>query len=132
MTVLYILFGISILLLIIILIKLFTGNNKAQQQAIENLYAQLEEITLQQNARHEALQSNLQRIEADLLAAAQHTEQSLHSDIEQGREALRKEILVNRLELNNQVLRSRQDIKKSIQSIEEKLDNHRQNTGAVQ
>lgn len=132
MTVLYILFGISILLLIIILIKLFTGNNKAQQQAIENLYAQLEEITLQQNARHEALQSNLQRIEATLLAAAQHTEQSLHSDVEQGREALRKEILVNRLELNNQVLRSRQDIKKSIQSIEEKLNNHRQNTGAVQ
>ncbi len=132
MTELYILFSISILLLIIILIKLFTGNNKAQQQAIENLAAQLEEITLQQNARHEALQNNLQRIEAGLLAAAQHTEQSLHSDLQQGQEAIRKEILANRLELNNQVLRSRQDIKKSIQSIEEKLDNQRQNTGAVQ
>lgn len=132
MTVLYILFGISILLLIIILIKLFTGNNKAQQQAIENLAAQLEEVTLQHNARHEALQNNLQRIEADLLAAAQHTEQSLRSDLQQGQEAIRKEILANRLEVNNQVLRSRQDIKKSIQSIEEKLDNHRQNTGAVQ
>ena len=132
MTVLYILLGISILLLIIILIKLFTGNNKAQQQAIENLAAQLEEITLQQNARHEALQNNLQRIEADLLAAAQHTEQSLRNDWQQSQEAIRKEILVNRLEINNQVLRSRQDIKKSIQSVEEKLDNHLQNTGAIQ
>lgn len=132
MTVLYILSGISILLLIIILIKLFTGNNKAQQHAIENLAAQLEEITLQQNARHEALQNNLQRIEADLLAAAQHTEQSLRSDWQQSQEAIRKEILVNRLEISNQVLRSRQDIKQSIQSVEEKLDNQTQNTGAVQ
>lgn len=132
MTELYILSGIIILLLIIILIKLFTRNNKALQQAIENLEAKLNETIMEQNARHEALQSNLQCIEATLLAAAQHTEQSLHSDLQQGQEAIRKEILVNRLEINNQVLRSRQDIKQSIQSVEAKLDNHLQNTGAIQ
>ncbi|MFT4152992.1 DNA recombination protein RmuC [Parafilimonas sp.] len=111
MTITYILFAITILLLIILLIKSFTHNNAAQQQSLESIEARLNETAIQQNARQEALQKDIQRIE-----------QSLRNDLQQGQETIRKEISFNRIETNNQSLRARQELKASLQSFEEKLN----------
>lgn len=111
MTISYILLATIIALLIIVLIKALANNNAAHQQTLEAIETRLNEIAIQQNAKQDALQKDLQRIE-----------QSIRNDLQQNQETIRKEISFNRIETNNQSLRARQELATSLQSFEEKLN----------
>lgn len=84
----YIFFAVIILLLIIILVKQFTGNN-----------ASIKTTITESNARLDAINSNIQRIE----------------------EAVKKEIAYNRIETSNESKRSRSELAQSLQTFKQDL-----------